>query len=671
MSTEDDRKLFIGGFPIEAKEEDVYKEVSNALGPDIKISEFELKMRPPPSTLSRGFCFATFSTREDAEKALKVLSTVEMFGGKINPMWPDRNYYREPHEHHSHHHRHHSSDKSSDESDDDSKEPETCETRIFIQGITNDVPPLELKKVIQDFCPEQKIIDFFVPRSYKETGVRGFGFAIYATKEEAQTVLSAYKEATLKLAEESSETGELSVIKRARKTPICVNGVYMTLDVARPHANVKPSDSGSRGRGTGGGSGSGNGKNYSSNYHDSSDRHRGSDRKEFGRYDRDRDYDRSRDRDRDRGYDRERDSRRDREYDGGRYDREYDGGRYDRRDPGRYDSRYSSMPPSSSSSSSHRHGYIHGREYDRRGDRYSRYTDDKYRDYPRQSYYQRPPPLPLPHHHQQLPPPPGPGQPMPPLPPTLLPHLQQQQQQQSQSQLPPPPPPPPIPLKQNPYQMQPLQQPLPFNNTNYPNTSFPPTNQPPPPPPPPPQGLPRPSQSSYYPQYNQQGQYYSQGPPPPPQPHGIPIPNQSSMPPFIGVPNGRSPPPPPQLSQQQQQSSSMLSHMPSLSSQPPPPPHLQQQQQQGMGYYGMYNSYPGYGGNNNNNNMINNRNDNKDDDGESGSNVYLKYIKQSEEKFSKKDDGSEKSSNKVYGDLNENRFGPSDRITHTTRYKPY
>lgn len=85
----------------------------------------------------------------------------------------------------------------------------------------------------------------------------------------------------------------------------------------------------------------------------------------------------------------------------------------------------------------------------------------------------------------------------------------------------------------------------------------------------------------------------------------------------------------------------------------------------------MYNSYPGYGGNNNNNNMINNRNDNKDDDGESGSNVYLKYIKQSEEKFSKKDDGSEKSSNKVYGDLNENRFGPSDRITHTTRYKPY
>lgn len=364
MSAEDDRKLFIGGLPLEMSEEQVYKGLSNALGPDIKIRDFELKMRPPPSNLSRGFCFATFSTREDAEKALQIFASTKVFEGKLNPMWPDRNYYTRDSKDPAATQTHYYSDNRRNDSGTDESSPsdnsstEKYEKRIFIQGITDDVSIDDLRKAIQDFCPDQKIEDFFVPLSHHDGGVRGFGFAMYATKEAAQKVLSTYKEAEAKIIEESSEKEEFSAIKRTRKTPICANGAYVSLDIARPHLNSKRGDSGHHGRG-------GERREYSSHYSSSSSSSSSHRHEHSHSHDHRHEYDRRNDRRRDEYKDDYRDSYRD--------DRGRDYIRNDYRD------------------------------YNRNDYRNDRYNDNEYREYPRQYQYQyqhqpqmqQPPPPPI------------------------------------------------------------------------------------------------------------------------------------------------------------------------------------------------------------------------------------------------------------------------------------
>lgn len=67
--------LFVGNVPHEMNEQELKEAITQMVGP---ITSIELKTGPPPQYLSRGFCFISFSDKQSADNARKILTNTPL-----------------------------------------------------------------------------------------------------------------------------------------------------------------------------------------------------------------------------------------------------------------------------------------------------------------------------------------------------------------------------------------------------------------------------------------------------------------------------------------------------------------------------------------------------------------------------------------------------------------
>jgi len=78
--------LFVGNLPPDLKEEEIRVEIEKLVG---RATHVELKTGPPPDYISRGFAFVTFSDKNNAETAKRLLIGKFIRGFQVNVKWAE------------------------------------------------------------------------------------------------------------------------------------------------------------------------------------------------------------------------------------------------------------------------------------------------------------------------------------------------------------------------------------------------------------------------------------------------------------------------------------------------------------------------------------------------------------------------------------------------------
>ena len=154
MSTEQDRKIFIGGLDMETTEEGLQVYFSR-WGELVDV----VVMRHSDSGKPRGFGFVTYDKIESVDAVLSVESHI-LDGKKIDPK---RAVARE---------------KVLEQ--DDQKSPEG--SRVFVGGLTNNASEEDVTECFTKFCIEKgfgEVQDVEVMRNREDGKCRGFGFVTF------------------------------------------------------------------------------------------------------------------------------------------------------------------------------------------------------------------------------------------------------------------------------------------------------------------------------------------------------------------------------------------------------------------------------------------------------------------------------------------------------------